>query len=685
MANSEDPDQLANWSGSTLFAKTGHAVFNKRRVKWILSGIMRGRSWLLCFSLFCDMYTVFHGWFAVCLGVIDWLMYTDFHGRFAICLETIDWLHIYWLSWLVCNLSWCHWLATCILSFLVGLQFVLVSLIGYMYTVFHGWFAICLGVIVWLHVDYISWLVCSLSWCHWLATCILSFMVDLQLVFVSLIGYMYTVFHGCFAVCLGAIDWLRVYCLSWLVCSWSFCHWLATCILSFMVGLQYFLVSLIGYMYTVFHGWFVICLGVIDWLHVDCLSWLVCNSSWCHWLAICILSSLVGLQFVLVSLIGYMYTVFPGWFVICLGVIDWLYVYCLSWLVCNLSWCHWLTICILSFMLSLQLLFVTLIGYMYTIFHGWFAVCLGVTDWLRVYCLSWLVCSWSFCHWLATCILSFMIDLQLVLVSLIGYMYTIFHGWFAVGLFVIDWLHVYCLSWLVCSLSWCHWLATCILSFMVGLQLVFLSLIGYMYTVFHGWFAVCLGVIDWLYVYCLSWLVCSLSWCHWLATCTLSFMVGLQFVLVSLIGYMYTVFRGWFAICLGVIDWLYVYCLSWLVCNLSWCHRLATCILSFMVGLQFLFLSLIDYMYTVFHVEFAITLCDIDWLHVYCLSWLVCSLSWCHWLAMCILSFMVSLQLVFLSLIGYMYTVFHGWFAICLGVIDWLHVYCLSWLVCNLS
>ena len=36
MTNSEDPDQLAsseaNWSGSTLFAKTGHIVFSKRRV-----------------------------------------------------------------------------------------------------------------------------------------------------------------------------------------------------------------------------------------------------------------------------------------------------------------------------------------------------------------------------------------------------------------------------------------------------------------------------------------------------------------------------------------------------------------------------------------------------------------------------------------------------------------------------
>ena len=34
MTNSADPDQSeANLSGSTLFAKTGHVVFSKRRVK----------------------------------------------------------------------------------------------------------------------------------------------------------------------------------------------------------------------------------------------------------------------------------------------------------------------------------------------------------------------------------------------------------------------------------------------------------------------------------------------------------------------------------------------------------------------------------------------------------------------------------------------------------------------------
>ena len=39
MTNSVDPDQLASseakWSGSILFAKTGHVVFSKRRVNGI--------------------------------------------------------------------------------------------------------------------------------------------------------------------------------------------------------------------------------------------------------------------------------------------------------------------------------------------------------------------------------------------------------------------------------------------------------------------------------------------------------------------------------------------------------------------------------------------------------------------------------------------------------------------------
>ena len=42
MTNSADPDQLtsseANGSGSSLFAKTGHVVYSKRRVKAVLAG-----------------------------------------------------------------------------------------------------------------------------------------------------------------------------------------------------------------------------------------------------------------------------------------------------------------------------------------------------------------------------------------------------------------------------------------------------------------------------------------------------------------------------------------------------------------------------------------------------------------------------------------------------------------------
>ena len=45
MTQSADPDKLAsseaNWSGSTLFANTGHVVFSKRRVKKGLKGLKK--------------------------------------------------------------------------------------------------------------------------------------------------------------------------------------------------------------------------------------------------------------------------------------------------------------------------------------------------------------------------------------------------------------------------------------------------------------------------------------------------------------------------------------------------------------------------------------------------------------------------------------------------------------------
>ena len=44
MTNSADPDQLAseevNWSGSALFAKTGHVVFSKRKVNTVINELI---------------------------------------------------------------------------------------------------------------------------------------------------------------------------------------------------------------------------------------------------------------------------------------------------------------------------------------------------------------------------------------------------------------------------------------------------------------------------------------------------------------------------------------------------------------------------------------------------------------------------------------------------------------------
>ena len=58
MTNSADPDQLASseakWSGPTLFAKTGHVVFSKRRVNlyWIQSYIFSQQ------HIFCNDNTI---------------------------------------------------------------------------------------------------------------------------------------------------------------------------------------------------------------------------------------------------------------------------------------------------------------------------------------------------------------------------------------------------------------------------------------------------------------------------------------------------------------------------------------------------------------------------------------------------------------------------------------------------
>ena len=53
MTNSADPDQLAsseaNWSGSTLFAKTGHVMFSKRRVK---ADLKTGELWKFTYNIY---------------------------------------------------------------------------------------------------------------------------------------------------------------------------------------------------------------------------------------------------------------------------------------------------------------------------------------------------------------------------------------------------------------------------------------------------------------------------------------------------------------------------------------------------------------------------------------------------------------------------------------------------------
>ena len=60
MTNSADPDLLAS-SGSTLFAKTGHVMFSKRRVNVMLHSIF---SFLFSFSFLLNKLTKFHSVFS---------------------------------------------------------------------------------------------------------------------------------------------------------------------------------------------------------------------------------------------------------------------------------------------------------------------------------------------------------------------------------------------------------------------------------------------------------------------------------------------------------------------------------------------------------------------------------------------------------------------------------------------
>ena len=77
-------------------------------------------------------------------------------------------------------------------------------------------------------------------------------------------------------------------------------------------------------------------------------------------------------------------------------------------------------------------------------------------------------------------------------------------------------------------------------------------------TVCHGLFVLPLGVLCWRFVYCLSWFVCSTSWCNIWSVYVLSFRDCLLFLLVLLVGGLYTVYHGLFALPLGVIGLLYL-------------------------------------------------------------------------------------------------------------------------------
>ena len=63
MTNSAVPDQLAsseaNGSGSTLFAKTGHVVFSKRRVNDLIASEVKYHTYCLLIFFF-DLHPVLH-------------------------------------------------------------------------------------------------------------------------------------------------------------------------------------------------------------------------------------------------------------------------------------------------------------------------------------------------------------------------------------------------------------------------------------------------------------------------------------------------------------------------------------------------------------------------------------------------------------------------------------------------
>ena len=105
MTNSADPDQLAssedNWSGATLFAKTGHVVFSKRKVNYWFSNYTetndRSFQWfylpinpMKALSLTVPM------WKAVSLLILYFMLSSDQYCNFSNSKSILQY-HLKWM------------------------------------------------------------------------------------------------------------------------------------------------------------------------------------------------------------------------------------------------------------------------------------------------------------------------------------------------------------------------------------------------------------------------------------------------------------------------------------------------------------------------------------------------------------------------------------------------------------
>ena len=108
MTNSADPDQLAsseaNWSGSTLFAKTGHEVFSKRSVKTPIVFFLCLRVFFCCFFVCLLFFFCFFLFLFFLLLLLLLFFYWQFYGGSSVAV-------------LLC---------ACVCGFICGISFVIV-------------------------------------------------------------------------------------------------------------------------------------------------------------------------------------------------------------------------------------------------------------------------------------------------------------------------------------------------------------------------------------------------------------------------------------------------------------------------------------------------------------------------------------------------------------------------------